>query len=301
MKLKPSSHTAFSRSNHLYGCACTYRAKKIEWCSFEIIEAIFECVVRLSKSKVQWKYIQILSGVDAPLKTNLEMVRIFEALNGSFNTEVLPFERYRLHGKRAKNSPLPLVKSSLAAVFSREAADFMSSNEVVHKQLVFLNGTVCADESFWATIAGNPDKLPMPGGFNAKEFLLRTYGKNFLKWWFRVHVGPWTTPSNSSEESTPNSEFRIQNYIVSRYQQWLIRSNSNCRGRYYRLSCIFGVDDLPTLVKRHELVAHKLYLDFQPAAFLCLVQEIRRRSLHPVPFTAAGYTSLPKSPVWNKN
>ncbi|EYC12088.1 hypothetical protein Y032_0048g1604 [Ancylostoma ceylanicum] len=76
------------------------RAKKIEWCSFEIIEAIFECVVRLSKSTVQWKYIQILSGVDAPLKTNLEMVRIFKALNGSFNTEVLPFERYRLHGKR---------------------------------------------------------------------------------------------------------------------------------------------------------------------------------------------------------
>ncbi|EYC12086.1 hypothetical protein Y032_0048g1604 [Ancylostoma ceylanicum] len=106
------------------------RAKKIEWCSFEIIEAIFECVVRLSKSTVQWKYIQILSGVDAPLKTNLEMVRIFKALNGSFNTEVLPFERYRLHGKRAKNSPLPLVKSSLAAVFSREAADFMSNSEV---------------------------------------------------------------------------------------------------------------------------------------------------------------------------
>ncbi|KIH52268.1 Core-2/I-Branching enzyme [Ancylostoma duodenale] len=108
----------------------TFRAKKIEWCSFEIIEAIFECVVRLSNSTVQWKYIQILSGVDAPLKTNLEMVRIFKALNGSFNTEVLPFKLSRLQGKRVENSPLPPFKSSLSAVFSREAADFMSNNEV---------------------------------------------------------------------------------------------------------------------------------------------------------------------------
>ncbi|EYC12081.1 hypothetical protein Y032_0048g1602 [Ancylostoma ceylanicum] len=158
----------------------------------------------------------------------------------------------------------------------------------------------------------------MPGGFDAGEFLLRTFGKNFSKWWFRVHTRPWTAQSNFPEGSTANGEFHIDNYVVSRYQQWLIRSNSNCRGiqaqllplrqvfyhkipgRYYRLSCIFGVDDLPTLVKRHELVAHKLYLDFQPAAFLCLVREIRRRSLQPVPFAAVGYDSLPKGPVWNK-
>ncbi|KAK6727561.1 hypothetical protein RB195_005321 [Necator americanus] len=200
-----------------------------------------------------------------------------------------------------KNSPLPLVKSSLSAVFSREASDFMSSSELVHEQLRFLNGTLCADESLWATIAGNPEKLPMPGGFDAKEFLQRTFGENYSKWWFRPNGAPWITPSLLSNETTVDADLHIDNYVISRYQQWQIRSNSICRGRYYRLSCVFGVDDLPTLVKRHELLAHKLYLGFQPASFLCLIQEIRRRSIRPSPdFVAARYHNLPDGPIRDK-
>ncbi|CAJ0593255.1 unnamed protein product [Cylicocyclus nassatus] len=274
-----------------------FRVKKIEWCSFGIIEAVFDCVVRLANSTLQWNYIQILSGVDAPLKTNLESVRILKALNGSFNTEILPFERYRLHGKRAKRSPLPLVKSSMSVVFSREAANFMVANQVVHEQLTFLKGTICPDESFWATIAGNPHKLAMPGGFDAKEFLRRKFGKNYAKWWFRANVGPWITPPNTSKIELQEQKPFLDNYVISRYQQWQIRPNSRCRGRYYRLSCIFGVDDLPILVRRHELVAHKLYIDFQPAAFLCLIREIRQRSLHPVQFDANIYKNLPDGPI----
>lgn len=49
---------------------------------------------------------QYLSGVDAPLKTNLEMVRIFKALNGTINAEVKDFQRKRLL-QRNVASPLP--------------------------------------------------------------------------------------------------------------------------------------------------------------------------------------------------
>ncbi|XGW19166.1 hypothetical protein V3C99_003191, partial [Haemonchus contortus] len=111
--------------SHCYPNIRVLKAKRIEWCSYEILEAIFGCVMRLANSTADWKYMQILSGVDAPLKTNLEMVRILTALNGSFNTEIAPFEWYRLNRKRMKDSPLPIIKSSLAATFSREAANFM--------------------------------------------------------------------------------------------------------------------------------------------------------------------------------
>ncbi|EGT52612.1 hypothetical protein CAEBREN_15974 [Caenorhabditis brenneri] len=60
---------------------------------------------------------------------------------------------------------------------------------------------------------------------------------------------------------------------------------------YYRYSCVFGVYDLPNLVRRHELVAHKLYFSYQPAAFLCLVENTRRKSMR-VPqldFSAESY------------
>uniref|UniRef100_A0A1I7T4P1 Core-2/I-Branching enzyme n=1 Tax=Caenorhabditis tropicalis TaxID=1561998 RepID=A0A1I7T4P1_9PELO len=143
---------------------------KIKWCGYEILTSVFQCVDYLSRLPSDWKYFQYLSGVDAPLKSNLEMVRIFKAFNGSFNAEISPFEYYRLNRKLK-----------------------------VLSQIEFLRGTTCADESLWATIAGNPDKLAMPGGFNAAK-------------WLRKHRGA-------------NSD-----YYVSRYQQYVNRPPAKCQG-----------------------------------------------------------------------
>uniref|UniRef100_A0A1I7T4P0 Core-2/I-Branching enzyme n=1 Tax=Caenorhabditis tropicalis TaxID=1561998 RepID=A0A1I7T4P0_9PELO len=116
---------------------------KIKWCGYEILTSVFQCVDYLSRLPSDWKYFQYLSGVDAPLKSNLEMK--------------------------------------------------------VLSQIEFLRGTTCADESLWATIAGNPDKLAMPGGFNAAK-------------WLRKHRGA-------------NSD-----YYVSRYQQYVNRPPAKCQG-----------------------------------------------------------------------
>ncbi|CAI2294605.1 unnamed protein product [Caenorhabditis sp. 36 PRJEB53466] len=145
--------------------------EEIRWCGYEILTSVFRCVEHLTELKSDWKYYQYLSGVDAPLKSNLEMVRIFKALNGSFNAEIDQFEYYRLNRKRPWKSPLPLFKTSLSATFSRESANFMVKNEKVQEQIEYLRGTECADESLWATIAGNPKTLAMPGGFNAHTWL----------------------------------------------------------------------------------------------------------------------------------
>ncbi|KAK5984176.1 hypothetical protein GCK32_020708 [Trichostrongylus colubriformis] len=48
--------------NKVSGCYSNIqvvRAKRIKWCSYEIIEAIFDCVVRLAQSTTDWKYLQI--------------------------------------------------------------------------------------------------------------------------------------------------------------------------------------------------------------------------------------------------
>lgn len=52
---------------------------------------------------------------------------------------------------------MPLWKSSLSSLFSREAADAMVKSDKVRRLLMFLKLTDCPDESLWATIAGNPD------------------------------------------------------------------------------------------------------------------------------------------------
>lgn len=68
-----------------------------QWGSFGILKNVYTCFNWLSKSKQKWKYYQYLSGTDLPIRTNLEMVRIFKALNGSMNTDVSTFEvdRYK--------------------------------------------------------------------------------------------------------------------------------------------------------------------------------------------------------------
>lgn len=62
-------------------------------------------------------------------------------------------------------------------------------------------------------------------------------------------------------------------------------------------SCVYGVRDLPTLILRSELVAHKFYLDFQPAGYFCLYESVRKRALdrkNQVEFSAEPYGALPQ-------
>jgi hypothetical protein len=50
-------------------------------------------------------------------------------------------------------------------------------------------------------------------------------------------------------------------------------------GKFTNGSCTFGLEDLPTLIKRPEFMAHQFKLDFEPAAYFCLWRTIRERAL----------------------
>ena len=145
--------------------------KRIEYCGPQIPEAVLACVDKLNERKHPWKYYQYLSGVDLPLKTNLEMVRIFKALNGTFNAEVTRVNSYRyaksvspkgdLFDEKSiqqfSKPPLPLWKSSLSATFSRQSANVIAKSTKVFELLMYLRHTSCSDESLWATLGGNPE------------------------------------------------------------------------------------------------------------------------------------------------
>lgn len=63
------------------------------------------------------------------------------------------------------------------------------------------------------------------------------------------------------------------------------------------MSCVYGLGDLPTLMIRPELIAHKFYLDFEPAAYFCVYKTVRLRALDPVSqnaFQANNYAQLPQ-------
>lgn len=64
--------------------------------------------------------------------------------------------------------------------------------------------------------------------------------------------------------------------------------------------CIFGVGDLPRIIARPELLAHRFNLNKQPAAFFCLYKHIRQRSFNKAnqkKFSASQYSRLPQIQV----
>ncbi|GMR40742.1 hypothetical protein PMAYCL1PPCAC_10937, partial [Pristionchus mayeri] len=240
----------------------------ILWGAYEILRATFDCMEYL-----------YLSGVDAPLRTNLEMVKIFKEWNGLSHVEAVPYNGTRLRAMRNKTPPLPIFKSSLSGVIAREAAKVMIFNANARKLLEFLRPTHIADEAFWASTLGNPDILPIPGGFNATEFST-----------FQIRYSE-TTNSSKTIHSCIYPPCLSYGF-VGRFQIWDIK---RCKGLWKNKSCVFGVRHLPQLSSNAALVAHKLYIDYEPAAFICMLKRTAHRRAHPdANFDARQYNSLPQ-------
>ncbi|KAH7723854.1 Protein GLY-15 a [Aphelenchoides avenae] len=237
---------------------------EVHWASYDIVRGVFDCLRHLTALDHPWRYYQYRSGVDVSLRTNLEMVRIFKQLNGSSNVFIEPAltkptepRTLSVLKNESIKPPLPIWSSSLSAFFSREAANAMVHSEKVREHLEFIKKLDIPDEKLWGSILGNPKELPIPGGFDAQMLYARL-----------VEAGGHVMPQPETELTPPSPEepFALPYYFIGRYAHW---------------SCVFGVGDLPVMYRRGELMAHKLYLDTEPAAFFCLYERVRLRAFDP--------------------
>ena len=57
-------------------------------------------------------------------------------------------------------------------------------------------------------------------------------------------------------------------YYVARMHVWDTFPNA-CKGKYYRFSCIFGAEDLAVLLSQPHFIAHKFYMNYEPAGLIC--------------------------------
>ncbi|KAH7716664.1 GLY-1 protein, partial [Aphelenchoides avenae] len=173
----------------------------------------------------------------------------------------------------------------MSAVVSRETIDFMVQERKVLALLKFLKAFGVPDEKLWATVAGNPSEIKVPGGFDASLL------------WEKIAADQVKQQSNAVAKvpSTPEEPFALQKYWIGRYQIWG-PDDGKCKGIMVRNSCVFGVGDLPDLLMSPQMVAHKFYLDYQPAAFFCLYERIRLRALDPAQrlFKGTVYSQLPQ-------
>jgi hypothetical protein len=83
-------HTARRVASCLGNVVLATPAVEVTWGTVSVLEAELLCARKLLESKsVNWKYFINLVGRDFPLRTNLELVKILKAYNGSNDVEVL--------------------------------------------------------------------------------------------------------------------------------------------------------------------------------------------------------------------
>lgn len=230
----------------------------INWAGFSILNSMMNCLEVLRNGKlmpIQWRYVQFLSWNDFPLRTNDEMIRIFQIFNGSQDSELstAQSERYvkEVHegvGDWETNIRKPLppghfvpYKGSMAVSLSRRFVEFVFRNPAAQKLYRWSNTTMMAEEQFWSTLVHNPQSERV-GGY------------------------PGTCIGHHSQD-------KVTKPYISRFQIWY----SGCGGEIVAGSCVYGVKDLPLLTNAPHLVAHKFYLTLQPAAYYCLAWAHHRR------------------------
>ncbi|KAI6187019.1 hypothetical protein M3Y98_00196600 [Aphelenchoides besseyi] len=250
---------------------------RIGWCGRSVLKAQFQCFQNLTHSQHPWKYYQYYTGFDVPLKTNLEMVRIFKQLNNTVVCELAPVVSPR---PQTTENILPIYKAGMSALVPRESARYVLNNTLVNTTVNHLFRTrynICPDELLWATIFGNKKLVPAPGSFEAAEMQKKL---TFEKW--EQDHNSRNSRKHPDFNVIPNNEepFRPENYMISRFQIWE-SSLEKCHGAMTDKSCAFGLGDIPTLIERSELVAHKFHLEVEPAAYFCMWKYIRERALDP--------------------
>lgn len=206
--------------------------------TFSVLEAELVCMRALLRAKSaghKWKYFINLTGQEFPLRTNLEFVRILRSLNGA-NIMEADWTSNRDRIRRPDRVPhgLFIYKGSVHIVASEGFVEFAINDKRSLDLLKYLrNYTHIPDEFYFSTLNHNPKILRVPGAYTGRP--------------------------KTSDDRYP---------FFARLKNW---GEFPCRsGLVVRGICIWGIEDLPLITSRPELVANKFYSDFQPLTLDCL-------------------------------
>ncbi|GAB1609434.1 beta-1,3-galactosyl-O-glycosyl-glycoprotein beta-1,6-N-acetylglucosaminyltransferase 3-like [Argonauta hians] len=254
-------------------------ASKLEdvvYAGFSRLQADLNCMSDLLKTNINWKYFINLPSQAYPLRTNLELVKILKIYNGSNDIEGITGARalsYRykyVHkivttkGKKSvqntyKVKPPPphnitIVKGSVYGVFSRDFVKFVQNDERVQDFKVWLKDIFSPDEYIWATL--HHTKL-------------------------NQHL---QTPGGYKGD--PDKKLWLATYA-----NWF--REEPCSGILVRGICVFGVGDIPNLIKKKQLFVNKFYLNLQPVAMDCMEEWYFRQVRSPFKLDLDFYRNLP--------
>lgn len=220
----------------------TPRSVNVQWGEFSVLEPELICIEELLKRHKTWKYFINLTGQEFPLRTNYELVKILDSINGANLVEGTVKRDNTDRWKDVGPPPhgITPTKGSIHVVLSRRFVDSAINSKIGKDLLDWCRKVRVPDELFFSSLHNNPH-LNISGSYKG-------------------------------EPETNNNT----NPHLARFKNW--ESDWPCQGKGVRNICVFGVGDLPYLATREELFANKFIQDFQPATLGCLEELLRNRT-----------------------
>ncbi|XP_034031528.1 beta-1,3-galactosyl-O-glycosyl-glycoprotein beta-1,6-N-acetylglucosaminyltransferase 3-like [Thalassophryne amazonica] len=249
-----------------------FMASKLEtvvYTSWSRVQADLNCMKDLMASHVQWTYLLNTCGTDFPIKTNREMVQVLKALKGrnSMESQVTNNHkkaRWRYHyivtntntviRTDEKKSPPPISSPMFSGnayiVVTRDFVRHVVEDKEVQKFVEWEKDTFSADEHLWAT-------------------LQRMYPDV-----------PGSTPTHIKYDTSDM-------FAIARLVKWEELAGDvkrgaaypPCTGTYRKNVCVFGLGDLPWILKQHHLFANKFDPEVDDIAIRCLESFLRFKAL----------------------
>ncbi|KAJ3604398.1 hypothetical protein NHX12_029139 [Muraenolepis orangiensis] len=239
----------------------------VTYAGWSRVQADLNCMADLFNVSATWKYLINLCGQDFPLKTNLEMVRSLQALDGgnSVNSETPPSGQAwkwtivhqevdgSVHGTGQQRGPPPLNillhYGSAYIIVSRGYIQSVLEDSRIQALIEWAKGIYSPDENLWATIQR------MPGV-------------------------PGSTPANSKYDMTDiNAVSRLVKWHGLEGPRDTEAAYPPCEGHHVRSICVYGTGDLSWLLKQHHLFANKFDIDMDYIALHCLDHYLRHKAL----------------------
>lgn len=170
----------------------TSKLEDVIYQGYSRLKAELNCMTDLlNYSDVKWKYLINLPAQEYPLKTNSEIVKVLQILNGTNSIESYydkashyrTNQTYKENNKTSKLEPtgkikappphnVTVAKGSAYGTFSRRFVEFALRNPKARDILKWTEDTFSPDETFWATLAFNKN-LGAPGiQYSGRLFLL---------------------------------------------------------------------------------------------------------------------------------
>ncbi|KAM5152979.1 beta-1,3-galactosyl-O-glycosyl-glycoprotein beta-1,6-N-acetylglucosaminyltransferase 3-like [Mantella aurantiaca] len=242
------------------------KLEKVVYASWSRVQADLNCMEELLKSNVQWRYLINTCGTDFPIKTNAEMVKALQVLNGknSMESEQTPPHKmrrwlfqYKVGDAISKTDTRKEPPPDNITMFSGNAYNVMAKDFVraiftdpkVGRLIEWEKDTYSPDEHLWATLhrmPGVPGSLPSNKKYDTSD--LQAIAR----------LVKWDAPGDMSKGAA--------------YER--------CNGAYRQGVCVYGTGDLPWMIQEHHLLANKFDSSVDNNAIQCLEQYLRHKSLY---------------------